>query len=181
MSIPFVDINSGEFIIIVIIALVLIGPKRLPEYMEKLRNFIRAARDMADGAKTQLKSEMGPEYQDIDWRQYDPRQYDPRKIVREALFDDPDANVAEHLGLTERSGATAAGATAAGAAGVGAAGGGAAGAAGVGSPATTGVGAESASGGIGGEDSHAIPSAPRSHVTAEYHPDRATPFDADAT
>ena len=35
MNIPFIDINSGEFIIIVIIALVLIGPKRLPGYVDK--------------------------------------------------------------------------------------------------------------------------------------------------
>ena len=88
MNIPFIDINSGEFILIVIIALALIGPKRLPEYIAKLRTFIRTARDMAEGAKTQLKSEMGPEYQDIDWRQYDPRQYDPRRIIREALLED---------------------------------------------------------------------------------------------
>ena len=31
---------------------------------------------------------MGPEFDDIDWRQFDPRQYDPRRIVREALLDD---------------------------------------------------------------------------------------------
>ena len=31
---------------------------------------------------------MGPEFEDINWRQYDPRQYDPRRIVREALLDD---------------------------------------------------------------------------------------------
>lgn len=168
--IPFVDINSGEFLIIIILALVLIGPQRLPGYVEKLRNFIRAARDMADGAKTQLKAEMGPEYQDVDWRQYDPRQYDPRKIVREALFDDPDADIGAELGLTERRahGATAAGATGGGTA----------------APAASGIGAEgegAADSGVGGEDTHAIPTTPRSHITAEYHPDRATPFDVDAT
>lgn len=175
MSIPFIDINSGEFLLIVILALVLIGPKRLPEYIEKLRGFIRAARDMAEGAKTQLKSEMGPEYQDIDWRQYDPRQYDPRRIVREALFDDPDADIAAEVGLTERQahGSTPVGADV-GAAGVGAVG------------ASSGVGAESGgvgqeSLGVGGEATQAIPSAPRSAVPATYHPDRTTPFDLDAT
>lgn len=176
MNIPFIDINSGEFIIIVIIALVLIGPKRLPGYVEKLRTFIRTARDMAEGAKTQLKTEMGPEFQDVDWRQYDPRQYDPRKIVREALFDDPDADLAAEIGLRERS-ASSTGATAAGA--MGAAGVGAAAAGGAGAEPGVGVGAESAaSQGVGAEN---IPVTPRSHVTAEYHPDRVTPFDDDAT
>ena len=32
---------------------------------------------------------MGPEFEDINWRQFDPRQYDPRRIVREALMDRP--------------------------------------------------------------------------------------------
>lgn len=175
MNIPFIDINSGEFIIIVIIALVLIGPKRLPGYVDKLRTFIRTAREMAEGAKTQLKTEMGPEFQDVDWRQYDPRQYDPRKIVREALFDDPDADIAGEIGLRERT-AQSTGATAVGAVGAAAA---AAyssdsGADGVGAG---GIGAE----GAGGEDAYGVPAAPRSHVTAEYHPDRVTPFDDDAT
>lgn len=175
MNIPFIDINSGEFFIIVIIALVLIGPKRLPEYIAKLRNFIRAARDMAEGAKTQLKTEMGPEYQDIDWRQYDPRQYDPRRIVREALFDDPNADIAAEVGLTDRQpgGATAVGAAAGGTAGARAS-------AGVGAEGGSGVGAESLAG-VGAESPHALPGAPRSAGAASYHPDRTTPFDTDAT
>lgn len=159
--IPFVDINSGEFLILLILALIVIGPKRLPEYVAKLRQWIRQARDMADGAKTQLKAEMGPEYQDIDWRQYDPRQYDPRKIVREALFDDPNADVAQELGLSEgqarRAEQNEAAAAPAGNTG----------------PA---VGAE---GPVGAEVG--APPPVRSHVDNTYHPDRMTPFDVDAT
>lgn len=159
--IPFVDINSGEFLILIILALVVIGPKRLPEYVAKLRTWIRQARDMADGAKTQLKAEMGPEYQDIDWRQYDPRQYDPRKIVREALFDDPNADVAAELGLTEKQAQQAA--AQAGVQG-----------------APTPVGAESlADVPVGAEV--AAPPAPRYSVDNTYHPDRLTPFDTEAT
>lgn len=185
MSIPGFDMNSGEFFIIVIIALVLIGPKRLPEYAAKLRTWVKQMRDMAEGAKTQLKSEMGPEFEDVDWRQYDPRQYDPRKIVREALFDDPDADIGAELGLTERraDGGPSTGATAVGAMGVGAVG------AGVGADVMgPGVGSESAgvgheSFGVGAEGDHVTsqPAAPRSHVDATYHPDRATPFDHEAT
>ena len=45
---------------------------------------------MADAARGQLREQMGPEFDDIDWQQFDPRQYDPRRIVREALLDDDD-------------------------------------------------------------------------------------------
>lgn len=82
-------ITSWKLLILVVAAMVLIGPERLPEYLAKLRTFIKQARDMANGAKGGLKDQLGPDFEDVDWRQYDPRQYDPRKIIREALWDDP--------------------------------------------------------------------------------------------
>ena len=81
------SINGWEFIALVVLAVVILGPERLPEYASKLAQFVRQARSMAEGAKGQLREQMGPEFDDIDWRQYDPRQYDPRRIVREALMD----------------------------------------------------------------------------------------------
>ncbi|MDF8265003.1 Sec-independent protein translocase family protein [Luteipulveratus flavus] len=82
-------INTWEFFALLVLAMLVIGPDRLPEYVGRLRDWIRQARDMAEGAKSQLRDQMGPEYRDIDWSQYDPRQYDPRKIVRQALLDEP--------------------------------------------------------------------------------------------
>ena len=46
--------------------------------------------DLADTELVTLlhaDDQLGPEYSDINWRQYDPRQYDPRRIVREALIE----------------------------------------------------------------------------------------------
>ena len=80
-------INGWELILIGMIAVFVLGPDRLPEYAAKLAQLIRKARVMAEGAKGQLREQLGPEYDDINWRQYDPRQYDPRKIVREALLE----------------------------------------------------------------------------------------------
>jgi sec-independent protein translocase protein TatB len=79
------DINGWELILLAVLAVMVLGPERLPEYAAKLARFVRQARGMAERAKAQLKEEMGPEFSDVDWRAYDPRQYDPRKIVREAL------------------------------------------------------------------------------------------------
>jgi len=80
-------IQGGEFIVLLVVALLVIGPERLPEYTAKLANLVRSARGMADTAKGQLREQMGSEFDDVDWKQYDPRQYDPRRIVREALLD----------------------------------------------------------------------------------------------
>ncbi len=80
-------INGWELVIIVVLAMLLIGPERLPEYAAKLRSFVRQTKQFADGARVQLREQLGPEFDDIDWKAYDPRQYDPRRIVREALSD----------------------------------------------------------------------------------------------
>lgn len=89
-------ISGWEFLILIALAAALIGPDRLPEYVSKLRGYIRQARDMAEGARSQLKDQMGPEFDDINWKAYDPRQYDPRRIVRDALMDpDPDEEPAD--------------------------------------------------------------------------------------
>jgi sec-independent protein translocase protein TatB len=82
------DINGWEFIVILVVALLVIGPERLPEYSAKLTKMVRQVRGLADAAKVQLREQMGSEFDDVDWKQYDPRQYDPRRIVREALMDD---------------------------------------------------------------------------------------------
>lgn len=84
------DINGWELILLGVLAILVLGPERLPEYAAKFGRFVRQARAMADRARAQLKEEMGPEFSDVDWRAYDPRQYDPRKIVREALMTSED-------------------------------------------------------------------------------------------
>ncbi|CAM3944565.1 twin-arginine translocase subunit TatB [Micrococcus flavus] len=80
-------INGSELIILIVIALVVLGPEKLPEYTRSLTQWIRRMRDMAEGAKTQFKEETGTDFDEVDWRKYDPRQYDPRRIIREALAE----------------------------------------------------------------------------------------------
>jgi sec-independent protein translocase protein TatB len=92
-------IDAPEFIVLVAVAVVVLGPERMPQYAAQLGRLVRELRRMAQGASAQVRNEMGPEFDDIDWRKFDPRQYDPRRIVREALADsfDPD----DPLGLRD--------------------------------------------------------------------------------
>ena len=87
-------INGTEMVILVVVALVVIGPKRLPEYAQKLRDFVRQMRRMAEGAKDSVRRDFGDDFKDVDWQKLDPRQYDPRRIVREALVEE-DAAIRE--------------------------------------------------------------------------------------
>ena len=82
-------LTFDKLIIIAVIAVFLIGPDRLPGYAAQLARLVRSLRAMADGAKDRMREEMGPEFDEVDWKKLDPRQYDPRRIIREALLEDP--------------------------------------------------------------------------------------------
>ena len=111
-------VNGWEVVLLALIAVFVLGPDRLPEYAAKLAQAIRRLRVMAEGAKDQLKDQLGPEYEDINWRQYDPRQYDPRRIVKEALLDPLDEAIAPIRGeIDSVRGATFGGGAAAAATG----------------------------------------------------------------
>ncbi|HWH97136.1 MAG TPA: twin-arginine translocase TatA/TatE family subunit [Pseudolysinimonas sp.] len=81
-------LTFDKLLIILVIALFLIGPDRLPGYAAQLARLVKTLRGFADGAKERMREEMGPEFDEVDWRKLDPRQYDPRRIIREALIDD---------------------------------------------------------------------------------------------
>ncbi|MDR7382090.1 twin-arginine translocase TatA/TatE family subunit [Promicromonospora iranensis] len=81
-------INGWELVIILVVAMLVIGPERLPVYAEQLGSLVRRGRDLLQNAKARVDDELGPEFNDVDWSKLDPRQYDPRKIVRDALLDD---------------------------------------------------------------------------------------------
>ncbi|NNU27922.1 twin-arginine translocase TatA/TatE family subunit [Isoptericola sediminis] len=106
-------INGGELVVIIVLALVLVGPERLPRYAAQLGRLVRQGKVMLQDAKTRVDDELGDEFRDVDWQKLDPRQYDPRRIVKEALLDDPPARPAQRA--SARAGAAAgaaAGATA---------------------------------------------------------------------
>ena len=81
-------INGAEFMVLLLLAIVLIGPEKLPELAQQLGRLTRELKALATGARARVREELGPEFDDMDLSVLDPRQYDPRRIVREALMDD---------------------------------------------------------------------------------------------
>jgi sec-independent protein translocase protein TatB len=79
-----------KLLVIAVIALFLVGPEKLPDYAARLARFVRAARRMLDDAKDRVREELGPDFDEEEWRKLDPRQYDPRRIIRDALLEPPE-------------------------------------------------------------------------------------------
>jgi sec-independent protein translocase protein TatB len=105
-------INGPEFFLLLIIGIMVIGPKRLPEYTQKLANLVKEVRRMASGARDQIKEEVGIDIDEVDWKKYDPRQYDPRRIIKEALLDDDSKPVSPGAPAVAAAAAVAASGTA---------------------------------------------------------------------
>jgi sec-independent protein translocase protein TatB len=86
-------LTIDKMLLIGVIAVFLLGPDRLPHYAAQLARLVRSLRDMANGAKDRMRDELGPDFDEVDWKKLDPRQYDPRRIIREALTEEPEPKV----------------------------------------------------------------------------------------
>jgi len=98
-------VGLPELMVIMVVAVVVFGPERLPEFARQAGRFVRQMRNLAQNAQNQLREELGPEYADLKLTDLDPRQA-IRKHILEAMeddFDDPETLPAfEVLGQDER-------------------------------------------------------------------------------
>ena len=79
------NIGPLEFVLLIAVALIVFGPERLPELARDAGRMLRALRDVAQGARTQLNSELGPEFADFDLSSLN-----PRTAIKNALLGDDD-------------------------------------------------------------------------------------------
>jgi sec-independent protein translocase protein TatB len=92
------DIGMGELAVLVIAALFVFGPDRLPQVTAQAVRALRQLRAMATGAREQLTDAIGPELGDLDvlkdlkdFNQLNQlRKLDPRSMITSALLDDSD-------------------------------------------------------------------------------------------
>jgi sec-independent protein translocase protein TatB len=71
--------------------MIVLGPERLPGIIKDATRMLRQLRDMATGARNQLKNELGPEFSDIDLQALrDLRALNPRTAITRAIMGDDD-------------------------------------------------------------------------------------------
>lgn len=61
----FSNIGWAEMVILVIAGLVILGPERLPGAIRWTSGALRQARDYVSGATSQLREDLGPEFEDL--------------------------------------------------------------------------------------------------------------------
>lgn len=61
----FANIGWGEMLVLVIAGLVILGPERLPGAIRWTSGALRQARDYVSGTTSQLRQDLGPEFDDL--------------------------------------------------------------------------------------------------------------------
>jgi sec-independent protein translocase protein TatB len=84
------DINAPEFFLLLVIAVILFGPERLPDLARKAARLLRYLRTIAGNAQQQLSKELGPEFENVDLRDLHPRAF-----VQKHLLDDVEPIIAD--------------------------------------------------------------------------------------
>jgi sec-independent protein translocase protein TatB len=70
---------------LLVVALLIFGPDKLPAVAKDAAQMLRTVRNMAKDARSQIKTELGPEFSDFDIDSLNPRSF-----VQKNLFGDDD-------------------------------------------------------------------------------------------
>lgn len=84
------DINAPEFVLLLVIAVILFGPERLPDLARKAARLLHYLRTIAGNAQQQLSKELGPEFDNVDFRELNPKAF-----VQKHLLDDVEPIIAD--------------------------------------------------------------------------------------
>ncbi|MFJ4919629.1 sec-independent translocase [Streptomyces sp. NPDC088725] len=86
----FNDIGVLEIVTLVVLAVIIFGPEKLPKVIQDTAGFIRKIREFSESAKQDIRTELGPEFKDFEFEDLNPKTF-----VRKQLMDNDDLGLKE--------------------------------------------------------------------------------------
>jgi len=80
-----------EIVTLLVVALLVFGPDKLPSVARDAAQMLRQIRGMAKGARAQIRSELGPEFSDFDLDSLNPRTFVRKNLLEDEDDDEDDA------------------------------------------------------------------------------------------
>ncbi|MEI5101681.1 sec-independent translocase [Streptomyces sp. PmtG] len=79
----FNDIGVFEIVTLVILAVLIFGPDKLPKLIQDVSRTVRKIRQFSDSAKQDIRDELGPEFKDFEFEDLN-----PKKFLRKQMEND---------------------------------------------------------------------------------------------
>ncbi|MFE5077528.1 sec-independent translocase [Streptomyces halstedii] len=71
----FNDIGALELLTLVVIAVIVFGPEKLPKVIQDITRTIRKIREFSDSAKEDIRTELGPQFKDFEFEDLNPKTF----------------------------------------------------------------------------------------------------------
>lgn len=76
-------ISGVELVLILVLAVLLFGPEKLPEYSRKAARIFVYLRGVANNTQNTLREQLGPEYSDLEIRDLNPKTFVKKHLSQE--------------------------------------------------------------------------------------------------
>lgn len=77
----FFDIGPLELVALVVLAVLVFGPDKLPKVIQDTMAFIRKVRAFSDSAKEDIRRELGPEFKDFEFEDLNPKTFIRKNLM----------------------------------------------------------------------------------------------------
>ncbi|MEU6671581.1 sec-independent translocase [Streptomyces sp. NPDC046727] len=81
----FNDIGPLELVTIIVLAVLVFGPDKLPKVIQDVTRTIRKIREFSDSAKQDIRNELGPEFKDFEFEDLNPKTFIRKQLDNDEL------------------------------------------------------------------------------------------------
>ena len=81
----FNDIGPLELVTIIVLAVLVFGPDKLPKVIQDVMRTIRKIREFSESAKADIREELGPEFKDFDFEDLNPKTFLRKQLDNDEL------------------------------------------------------------------------------------------------
>ncbi|MFE2823846.1 sec-independent translocase [Streptomyces sp. NPDC059271] len=81
----FNDIGPLELVTLVVLAVLVFGPDKLPKMIQDVTRTIRKIREFSESAKADIRDELGPEFKDFEFEDLNPKTFLRKQLDNDEL------------------------------------------------------------------------------------------------
>ncbi|MFE7860267.1 sec-independent translocase [Streptomyces sp. NPDC101209] len=81
----FNDVGPLELVTLVVLAVLVFGPDKLPKVIQDVMRTIRKIREFSESAKQDIRSELGPEFKDFEFEDLNPKTFIRKQLDNDEL------------------------------------------------------------------------------------------------